>query len=77
VGTPSVKKGTPMQHYGDNFLPVVPDTQPLHTKEHPFCGDPTCICYEDPETIADLTQAISDGLLSADDATQIIEGKLV
>jgi hypothetical protein len=64
-----------MHHYGDNFLPVVPDVQLLHTKEHPFCGDPTCICYEDPENREQLAQAITDGLLTADDATQIIRGK--
>ena len=55
----------------------MPEEHPLHTPEHPFCGDPTCICYEDPENTADLTQAITDGLLSADDATQIIKGKMV
>jgi hypothetical protein len=66
-----------MQHYGDNFIPVIPDTIPIHTKEHPFCGDPTCICYEDKDAISDLSQAIKDGLITTDDATRIIKGKTV
>jgi len=69
-----------MQHYGDNFIPVIPvipDTIHIHTKEHPFCGDSTCICYEDPENITDLSQAIKDGLITADDATRIIKGETV
>ena len=66
-----------MQHFGDNFIPVIADTKPLHTKEHPFCGDPTCPCYEDKEAISDLSQAIKDGLITPDDATQIIKGKTV
>lgn len=66
-----------MQHYGDNFVVIVPDEHPLHTLEHSLCGDPTCICYENPENIADLAQAIKDGLITLDDATQIMRGKTV
>ncbi len=66
-----------MQHYGDNVIPVIPNVQALHTQEHPFCGDPTCICYEDQEAITELDQAIRDGLITPDDATRIIQGKTV
>jgi hypothetical protein len=66
-----------MQHYGDNFIPVVPTTQPLHTEEHPFCGDPTCLCYKDKDTLTELDQAIRDGLLTVEDATRIVQGKTV
>jgi hypothetical protein len=66
-----------MHHYGDNFIIVIPDPQPLHTPEQPFCGDPTCPCTEDKDALTDLTQAITEGLLSADDATHIIKGKTV
>ena len=66
-----------MQHYGDNFVLVVPDTQPLHTEEHPFCGDPTCPCSEDKEALTELDQAIREGLITPDDATSIIAGKTV
>jgi len=66
-----------MQHYGDNFILVIADTQPLHIKETPFCGDTTCPCYEDSESREQLLQAINDGLITADDATRIIKGKTV
>jgi hypothetical protein len=66
-----------MQHYGDNFILVVPDSQPLHTAEHPLCGDPTCICYEDNDAITELAQAIKDGVITPDDATKIMKGKTV
>ena len=66
-----------MHHYGDNFLPVLADTPLLHTREHPFCGDPTCICYEDEQNQELLAQAIKDGLITLDDATRIMKGKTV
>jgi len=67
-----------MHHFGDNFIPVVPTTQPFHTKEHPFCGDPTCPCAsEDTDALSELAQAIKDGLITLDDATRILKGKTV
>ena len=66
-----------MHHYGDNFIIVIPDTQPLHTEEHPFCGEPTCPCSEDTEALTELEQAIRDGLITPDDATRIIKGETV
>jgi len=66
-----------MQHYGDNFVPVVPTTQPLHTEEHPFCGDPTCPCSEDTDALTDLDQAVRDGFITPDDAIHIIAGKTI
>ncbi len=66
-----------MQHYGDNFLPVVPEDHLLHTQEHPFCGDPTCICYCDNDTIAAINDTINAGIITADDATRIIQGRTV
>jgi hypothetical protein len=58
-------------------MPVVPTTQLLHTKEHPFCGDPTCPCSEDTNALTELDQAIRDGLITPDDATRILQGKTV
>jgi hypothetical protein len=66
-----------MKHYGDNFVPVVPTTQLLHTEEHPLCGDPTCPCSEDTDALTELDQAIRDGLITPDDATRILQGKTV
>jgi hypothetical protein len=66
-----------MQHYGDNFVLVVPEERPLHTPEHPLCGDPTCPCYEDQQNRKQLAQAIKDGLITLDDANRIMKGKTV
>ena len=71
------RKAETMQHYGDNFVPVVPTTQPLHTEEHPFCGDPTCPCSEDKDVLTELDQAVRDGLITPDDAIHIIAGKTI
>ena len=66
-----------MQHYGDNFVLVVPEDHLLHTPEHPFCGDPTCPCSEDTDTLTKLDQAIRDGLITPDEATAFIQGRTV
>jgi len=66
-----------MQQYADNFIPVIPDTNICHTKEHPFCGDPTCLCYGDKDNIAAINDAINDGIITPDDATRIMKGKTV
>jgi len=64
-----------MQHFGDNFIPVVPTTPSLHTEAHPFCGDPACPCSEDKDALTKLNLALRDGLITVDDATRIIQGK--
>ncbi len=66
-----------MQHYGDNFIPVVPSDTPVHTAENPFCGDTTCPCYEDPDNIEALNQAIQEGVITPEEATDIIKGRAV
>jgi hypothetical protein len=67
-----------MQHYGDNVIPVVPTDIPMHTADHPFCGlDPACPCYEDPDNIRALSQAIEEGLLTPEEATEVIRGRTI
>jgi hypothetical protein len=66
-----------MHHYGDNFIPVVPEEHLLHTPEHPFCGDPTCPCSENMDALTELDQAVRKGLITSDDALRIIAGKTV
>ncbi len=57
-------------------IPVEDD--PLHTEEHPFCSsDPTCPCYEDPERIAAVAEAVARGELTPDEATSFVSGKLI
>lgn len=61
--------------YGENFIPVIPSTND-HTDDHPFCPtDPTCPCHEDPNLIAPITQAVTDGLLTPDEATDYVMGR--
>ena len=47
----------------------------MHTTEHPFCGDPTCGCHEDPELIAEVYEAVKQGLITPEEATLIIQRK--
>lgn len=64
-----------MQSYGDNFIPVIPTDVIEHTPDHPFCWDETCYCHENEEAIAQVNQAYQDGLITAEDATHIVQGK--
>src|SRR5215469_13711609 len=42
----------------------------IHTDDHPFCSsDPTCGCHEDPELIAEVREAIKQGLITPEEAT--------
>ena len=68
-----------MQHYGDNFIFVLPQEGDfLHTEEHPFCSvDPTCPCHEDQEFISTVNVAVTDGLLTPDEATALIAGRTI
>lgn len=66
-----------MKHYGDNFIPVVPEDNPLHTAEHPFCYDNTCGCHEDETMVHDVLEAYTKGLLTSEEATNTVAGKPV
>ena len=62
------------EHYGDNFIPIIPG-RAIHTKENPFCWDKTCPCHEDQDAIRKVDQAYQDGLITAADATRIVQGR--
>ncbi len=49
----------------------------IHTEEHLFCYDPTCGCHEDPDLIAEVAQDVTDGLLTPQEATDLVSGKLI
>ena len=66
-----------MQHYGDNFIFVVPDEHPLHTPDHPFCSDDTCDCHEDQELLAEVNLQVQEGHLTPDEATAFVQGRTV
>jgi hypothetical protein len=44
-------------------IPVVPVSEGslIHTPGNPFCYDETCGCHEDPELIAEVTDAVNQG----------------
>ncbi len=47
----------------------------LHTQSHPFCSDPTRPCKEDPALLAEVALAVENGLLTAEEASNLVEGK--
>jgi hypothetical protein len=61
--------------WGDNFIPVIPVDEAIHTPKHPLCDHPTCPCKDDPDNIEMVNQAYQDGLITANHATDIITGR--
>lgn len=62
-------------HDDENPIPVIVTTME-HTDAHPFClVDPTCSCHEDADLIAPIAQAVQDGLMTPDEATEYIMGR--
>jgi hypothetical protein len=62
----------------DNFAYVIPvEDEPEHSPLQPFCWDTTCPCHEDDEAIAAVYQAVQDGLITPDEATDFVLGKLL
>lgn len=61
----------------DNFIPVVSVDHALHDEKHPFCYDPVCPCHEDDELIEAVNQVVQDGLMTPDEATDYVLGKLL
>ncbi len=60
----------------DNDVPAILVDYKLHTDEHPFCPtDPSCFCHEDPDLIAPVAQAVTDGLMTSEEATDYVMGK--
>lgn len=49
----------------------------VHTDEHPFCDDPACGCHEAPEMIAEVAQEVANGLLTPQEASAFVAGKLL
>lgn len=65
---------SPFEEWGDNFIPVLPVDHATHTLDNPFCDDPTCPCHDDPDNIEMVNQAYEDGIVSAEDASDIVKG---
>ena len=61
------------------IIPVIPVSEGslIHTPDNPFCYDKACGCHEDPELIAEVAGAVSQGLLTTGEATRLVAGKTV
>ncbi len=66
-----------MRQIGDNFISVIPVDYKEHTDEHPFCLNSTCQCKENPELIRQVNEYVQQGLLTPQEATRTIEGKML
>ncbi|HEX6479577.1 MAG TPA: hypothetical protein VF043_12090 [Ktedonobacteraceae bacterium] len=62
---------------GPNFSYVIPVDDAIHTDQTPFCPIDTCPCHEDQDAITEVARAVTDGLLTADEATDFVSGKQV
>ena len=60
-----------------SHVPVVPVSEGsiLHTASNPFCYSESCGCHEDPELIAEVSEAVQQGLLTPEEAKLIVAGK--
>lgn len=66
----------PTTHATPIIVPVEDD--PIHTDTSPFCAmDPTCGCHEDPLLTGEVAQAVNEGLLTPDEATDFVAGTLL
>lgn len=65
--------------HGDTVIPVLRPGYPvvqMHTPDNPFCSDRTCPCHEQDEaSLAKVQQWYQEGLISAQDATEIVMGR--
>jgi hypothetical protein len=56
-------------------IPYEDEADIIHTPEHPFCGDPTCGCADDPILIGEIAKRVASGELIPNQATGIVRGK--
>lgn len=66
---------------GPSFLySVIMEDDPIHCDPYPFCSDPTCPDKEpanNEEAISLLNEEVIAGLLTPQEATNIVQGKQV
>jgi hypothetical protein len=54
------------------------EDEQVHTDEHPFCGDSTCLCGEDSALVQEhITAPLHDGLLTNAEAMRLYFGRTV
>lgn len=50
----------------------------FHTDDSPFCWvDRTCPCHEDQALIAQVSEAVNNGLLTQEEASRLVAGQQV
>lgn len=57
-----------------NPLDIPMEDDLLHTSTSPFCPDPSCGCHEDQTLIGEVATQVKAGLLTPDEATNIVAG---
>jgi hypothetical protein len=63
--------------FGDNFIPVIPVDYAIHSPHIPFCYNDRCPCHEDRDNIAQVHQYYLAGELTAQEATDTVNGKML
>ncbi|GHO54184.1 hypothetical protein [Ktedonobacter robiniae] len=66
---------TSTQQAFDNFIPVIPTDNPLHSADNPYSYDPSCPCHQDRTSVLEAAQAVKDGLMTPNEAINYIRGK--
>jgi hypothetical protein len=60
----------------DNFTYLIFVDHILHTPDKPFCYDAACECHEDDVLIFQVSLHVQDGLMTPDEATDFVKGKV-
>ena len=53
------------------------DSYKEHTDSKPFCWNSSCNCHEDHDALSQVNQYIQDGLLTPEEATNLVNGKTI
>jgi hypothetical protein len=63
-----------MQPYGDNCIPLITETNFVHTPERPFCKNPGCRCHLSKDARL-LNSLYFQGLVTLEEAVRIAKGE--
>lgn len=58
-----------------NFAHVIPVDECLHDDKTAFCPDEIYPCHEDEIEVARVAQFVDDGLITPEEATELVKGK--
>ena len=64
-----------MPFHIDRPVPIPMEDELVHTDHDPLCSDPKCPCKEDAALLAEVALAVENGLLTAEEATNLVKGK--